>query len=69
LSTELGIEWHTLAIPALGRLRQEDHEFKTTSLSYIVTPCLKIKKKKEEEEEDRIMIMSWKCNMILQLAG
>jgi hypothetical protein len=53
LSTELGIEWHTLAIPALGRLRQEDHEFKTTSLSYIVTPCLKIKKKKKRRRRRR----------------
>jgi hypothetical protein len=30
-------------IPALGRLRQEDWEFKTT-LAYIARPCLKRKK-------------------------
>jgi hypothetical protein len=29
-----------LVIPAFGRLRQEDGEFKA-SLDYIVTPCLK----------------------------
>jgi hypothetical protein len=31
--------WHTSVISALGRLRQEDHEFEA-SLSYIVTHCL-----------------------------
>jgi hypothetical protein len=33
-------------IPALGRLRQGAHKFKT-NLGYIVRPCLKKKKKKQ----------------------
>lgn len=32
--------WHTHVIPALGRLKQEDHEFKA-SLSYSEA-CLKV---------------------------
>jgi hypothetical protein len=32
--------WDTPAISALERLRQEDHEFKT-SLGYIARPCIK----------------------------
>jgi hypothetical protein len=32
--------WHISIIPALGRLRQEDHKFKVTS-GYIARPCLK----------------------------
>jgi hypothetical protein len=32
--------WHTLVIPALRRLRQENCEFKS-SLGYIARPCLK----------------------------
>jgi hypothetical protein len=32
--------WHRLAIPTLGRLRQEDCEFKT-SLGYTVRSCHK----------------------------
>lgn len=31
---------NTLIIPRLGRLRLEDHEFKS-SMGYIVGPCLK----------------------------
>jgi hypothetical protein len=31
-------------IPALGRLRQEEHQFKA-SIGYIARPCLKNKKK------------------------
>jgi hypothetical protein len=40
--------WHTRIIPALRRLRQEDHEFET-SLVYIVRPlsASKLKKKKK----------------------
>jgi hypothetical protein len=34
-------------IPALGRLRHEDHDFKA-SLSYIVRPCLRKKKPKKQ---------------------
>jgi hypothetical protein len=42
--------WHTPGIPALGRLRQEDHEF-NASLRCIETPCHKQDKKKEEGRE------------------
>jgi hypothetical protein len=34
--------WYTSAIPALGRLRQEDHEFKA-SLGFTVRSFLKTK--------------------------
>jgi hypothetical protein len=37
--------WYMSVIPALGRLRQEDHEF-SVSLDYIVRPGLKNQKKK-----------------------
>jgi hypothetical protein len=36
--------WCMSIIPALGRLRQEDHKFKV-SLGYIGSPSLKKKKK------------------------
>ena len=32
--------WHTLVIPVIGRLRQEDRRF-AASLSYLVRPCFK----------------------------
>jgi hypothetical protein len=32
--------WYIPAIPALRRLRQEDHEFKIC-LGYVTKPCLK----------------------------
>jgi hypothetical protein len=32
--------WYTPVIPALGRIRQENHEFEG-SLVYTVRPCLK----------------------------
>jgi hypothetical protein len=37
--------WYTPMIPTLGRLGQEDQEFKV-SLNYILRPSLKKKKKK-----------------------
>jgi hypothetical protein len=37
-------------IPTLGRLRQEDHEFKV-NLGYMVRPCLKKRKKRKEKKE------------------
>jgi hypothetical protein len=40
--------WCTPVIPAFGRQRQEDGEFKT-SLGYIARPCLKTKTKHHAE--------------------
>jgi hypothetical protein len=40
--------WCTPTALALGRLRQEDLEFKG-SMGYIVRPCLKTKRKKERK--------------------
>jgi hypothetical protein len=39
--------WHMPIIPALGRLKQEDHKFEA-SLGYIVRSCLKKKKNKRK---------------------
>jgi hypothetical protein len=41
--------WYMSIIPALGRLRQEDHELEA-SLGYIVRPCLKKRKRKKSEQ-------------------
>jgi hypothetical protein len=43
---------HTI-IPAFGRLRQEDHEFKT-SLGYVAKPCLKKRKRKKKERKEKV---------------
>jgi hypothetical protein len=40
--------WCTPVIPAFGRLRQEDHEFKA-SLGHIARLCLKKKDKKKSQ--------------------
>jgi hypothetical protein len=40
--------WHTPVIPALRRLREEEHEFEVR-LGYIIRPNLK-KKKKEKRK-------------------
>jgi hypothetical protein len=47
--------WHTPVIPALGKLRQEDHEFKA-KLGYLtgsgaVWAIKPVSKKKEEKEK------------------
>jgi hypothetical protein len=42
--------WFTPIIPALRRLRQEDHEFKA-SLGYIARPCLKNKPKEPKPKK------------------
>jgi hypothetical protein len=34
------MQWFMPVIPALGRMRQEDHKFKV-NLGYLVRPCLK----------------------------
>jgi hypothetical protein len=44
--------WCTPVIPAFGRLRQEDLEFKA-NVGYIVSPCLKKPKKKNPKAEKR----------------
>jgi hypothetical protein len=42
--TDAGVWWHTSLIPAIGKLRQEGHNFKA-NLGYIMRTCLKRKKK------------------------
>jgi hypothetical protein len=53
--------WCTPVIPALRRLRQEDHEFEV-DLSIIVRPCLKKKTKKKKNRKKRklrYMVQHW----------
>jgi hypothetical protein len=42
--------WLSSIIPALGRLKQEDHEFEA-SLNYIVRPCFKTKRKERKKKK------------------
>jgi hypothetical protein len=44
--------WCLPVIPALRRLRQEDHEF-LASLGYIARLCLKNKNKKKKERKEK----------------
>jgi hypothetical protein len=45
------VQWCTSVIPALGRLRQKEWEFKV-SLGSIRTPCLNKIKQKSQEADD-----------------
>jgi hypothetical protein len=45
---------HMAIIPALGRLRQEDHEFKA-SLGCLVRPCLKKSNQKKKELASQLL--------------
>jgi hypothetical protein len=42
--------WYTPVIPALRKLRQEDHKFKV-SLGYIERPCLEKKRDSGQTEQ------------------
>jgi hypothetical protein len=42
------------AIPALGRLRQEDHQFEV-SMGYVTRPCLKNKNKNKKKTKQNFI--------------
>jgi hypothetical protein len=46
------VQWYTPIIPALKRLKQENHEFKD-NIGYIVRHCLKKKKGKKEKKKEK----------------
>jgi hypothetical protein len=52
------VQWYTPVISALGRLRQEDVQFKS-SLGYILRSCLKKTTKRATKENYRGIIWVW----------